>query len=324
MTDARPAAVLVLAAGQGSRMKSATAKVLHRMCGRTLLGHVLSAVEPLKPERTVVVVGGPAQQSVQAFLTEAAPSADVVVQAPPRGTGHAARTAVDALPDVDGTVLVMHGDTPLFTTATLSAVLARHEETRAAATMLTAVMPDPANYGRVTRDADGHVTGVVEERDATDVQREINEICTGVYAFDAAALRASLSELTPHNAQQEEYLTDVIAALVAGAVMMFPARLPGFALSGGVIAGAAIGSAALLLLVLAALLRSRKRPVVTGAEALIGAEGETVSWQGGEGRVRVNGEIWLARSDAPLAAGRRVRVVGRAGLVLRVEDVRPA
>jgi membrane-bound serine protease (ClpP class) len=111
-----------------------------------------------------------------------------------------------------------------------------------------------------------------------------------------------------------------IAAFVIGALMMFPARTPGLALSGGVIFGAAIASAALLLVVLAALLRSRRRPVVTGGEALIGAEGETVSWQGGEGRVRVKGEIWLARSSAPLAAGSRVKIVGRDGLVLRVED----
>jgi membrane-bound serine protease (ClpP class) len=115
-----------------------------------------------------------------------------------------------------------------------------------------------------------------------------------------------------------------IAAFVVGALMMFPARGPGSTLSGGVVAGAAIGSAVLLLFVLTALLRSRKRPVVTGSEALIGAEGETVSWQGGEGRVRVKGEIWLARSDAALAAGNRVKIVGRDGLVLRVEDIRPA
>jgi len=115
-----------------------------------------------------------------------------------------------------------------------------------------------------------------------------------------------------------------IAAFVIGALMMFPAQAPGFTLSGGVVAGAAIVSAVLLLLVLAALLHSRNRPVVTGSEALIGADGETVSWQGGEGRVRVNGEIWLARSDASLAAGNRVKIVGRDGLVLRVEDIRPA
>ena len=115
-----------------------------------------------------------------------------------------------------------------------------------------------------------------------------------------------------------------IAAFVIGALMMFPAHAPGLSLSGGIVAGAAIGSAALLLLALAALLRSRKRPVVTGSEALIGSEGETVFWQGAEGRVRVNGEIWLARSETSLAAGRRVKVIGRDGLVLRVEDIRSA
>ena len=115
-----------------------------------------------------------------------------------------------------------------------------------------------------------------------------------------------------------------IAAFVIGALMMFPARASGFALSGAVVIGAAVGSAALLLLVLAALLRSRKRPVVTGAEALIGAAGEAIAWQGGDGRVRVNGEVWLARSDAPLAAGSRVKIIGREGLVLRVEAIRPA
>jgi membrane-bound serine protease (ClpP class) len=112
-----------------------------------------------------------------------------------------------------------------------------------------------------------------------------------------------------------------IAAFVIGALMMFPAHAPGFTLSGGVIAGTALGTAALFLLALAAVLR-RKRPVVTGHEALIGAEGETVSWQDGEGRVRVKGEIWLARATSPLAVGSRVKIVGRDGLVLRVEGVR--
>ena len=114
-----------------------------------------------------------------------------------------------------------------------------------------------------------------------------------------------------------------IAAFVIGALLMFPSRAPGFALSGAVVAGAAIGSAVLLLFVLTVLLRSRKRPVVTGAAALIGAEGETVSWQDGEGRVRVRGEIWRARSNASLQAGSRVKVVSRDGLVLGVEPIRP-
>jgi membrane-bound serine protease (ClpP class) len=112
-----------------------------------------------------------------------------------------------------------------------------------------------------------------------------------------------------------------IAAFIIGALMMFPSQVPGYALSGGVIAGAAIGSAALLLLVLAALLRARRRPVVTGGEALIGAEGEALSWEGEGGRVRVKGEIWAARSAQPLAAGSRVKVLSRDGLVLRVEAV---
>jgi len=115
-----------------------------------------------------------------------------------------------------------------------------------------------------------------------------------------------------------------IAAFVIGALMMFPSRVPGFALSGAVVTGAAIGSAALLLLALAALLRSRKRPVVTGSEALIGALGEAVSWQGNEGRVRVNGEIWRARAAAPLADGTHIKVLSRDGLILLVEAVRPA
>jgi len=112
-----------------------------------------------------------------------------------------------------------------------------------------------------------------------------------------------------------------IAAFVIGALMMFPARGAGFTLSWGVLIGAALGSAALILLALAALLRSRKRPVVTGSEALIGAEGEAVSWDGAEGRVRVQGEIWRARSDTPLAAGKRIKIVGRDGLDLRVEPI---
>jgi membrane-bound serine protease (ClpP class) len=113
-----------------------------------------------------------------------------------------------------------------------------------------------------------------------------------------------------------------IAAFVIGSLMMFPAHAPGLTLSIGVVVGAAIGSAALLLLALAALLRSRNRPVVTGSEALVGAEGEIVSWQGGDGRVRVMGEIWLARANASLAVGSRVKIIGRDGLVLHVEDTR--
>src|SRR5436305_7099756 len=195
-------------------MKSAAPKVLHTMCGRTLLGHVLAAIEPLQPERLLIVLGHE-RPMVEKFLAEAAPHAQVVVQDEQRGTGHAARLALEAAPELTGTVLVMHGDTPLFTTETLSAVLDRHAQAAAQATMLTAVMPDPFNYGRVTRDADGHVTGIVEERDADDRVKQISEICTGVYAYDAATLRDAVERIATDNAQQEEYLTDVIGLLVA-------------------------------------------------------------------------------------------------------------
>jgi bifunctional UDP-N-acetylglucosamine pyrophosphorylase/glucosamine-1-phosphate N-acetyltransferase len=195
-------------------MRSETPKVLHAMCGRPLLGHVLAAIAPLEAARTLVVLGHERPQ-VEKFLAEAAPAAEVVVQEEQQGTGHAARLALEAAADLAGTVLVMHGDTPLFTTETLTAVLARHAETNAAATMLTAVMPDATNYGRVTRDADGHVTGIVEDRDATDLQKQIAEICTGVYAFDAGMLRDTLERIAADNAQAEEYLTDVIGLFVA-------------------------------------------------------------------------------------------------------------
>jgi bifunctional UDP-N-acetylglucosamine pyrophosphorylase / glucosamine-1-phosphate N-acetyltransferase len=214
VSDARPAAVIVLAAGQGRRMKSATPKVLHTMCGRSLLGHVLAAIEPLQPERLLIVLGHE-RPMVEKFLAEAAPHAEVVVQDEQLGTGHAARLALEAAPELSGTVLVMHGDTPLFRTETLTAVLDRHAQSGTAATMLTAVVPDPFNYGRVTRDGDGHVTGIVEERDADDRVRQISEICTGVYAYDARTLRDVLERIAADNAQQEEYLTDVIGQLVA-------------------------------------------------------------------------------------------------------------
>ena len=213
MTDMRPAAVLVLAAGQGRRMKSATPKVLHTMCGRPILGHVLAAIEPLQPPRTLVVLGHE-RPAVEKFLADAAPAAEVVVQDEQKGTGHAARLALEFADDLTGPVLVMHGDTPLFTTPTLTAVLRQHAEAGADATMLTAVMPDPTNYGRVARDDDDRITGIVEDRDADEETKRISEICTGVYAFDAAALRDSLERIAADNAQQEEYLTDVIGLFV--------------------------------------------------------------------------------------------------------------
>jgi bifunctional UDP-N-acetylglucosamine pyrophosphorylase/glucosamine-1-phosphate N-acetyltransferase len=214
VTDFRPAAAVVLAAGQGTRMKSATAKVLHGLCGRPMLGHVLAAVAAVEPEQTLVVVGHSRDQ-VEAALAEQAPYAAPVVQDQQNGTGHAVRLALDAAGPIEGAVVVVPGDAPLLTADTLERLLGRHLETVAAATLLTATMPDPSGYGRVVRDPDGHVTGIVEEKDADDRVRQIDEVATSVYVFDAAKLRACLGRLTTDNAQGEEYLTDVIGLLVA-------------------------------------------------------------------------------------------------------------
>jgi len=201
-----PAAVVVLAAGEGTRMRSATPKVLHSVCGRTLLGHVLDAVAPLDAARTLVVVGH-GRDLVTAALP---PGVTAVVQEEQRGTGHAVRVALDAVPDADGTVVVLYGDMPLLPASTLQRLVAEHD---GGATVLTARFAEPFGYGRIVRDGDGYVAAIVEERDATDEQRAIDEVNGGVYAFDAAALRDALSRLSTDNAQGEEYLTDVVSLI---------------------------------------------------------------------------------------------------------------
>ncbi|MGI8696989.1 MAG: bifunctional UDP-N-acetylglucosamine diphosphorylase/glucosamine-1-phosphate N-acetyltransferase GlmU [Mycobacteriales bacterium] len=211
--------VIVLAAGEGTRMKSATPKVLHTIGGRSLLDHVLAAAEPLRPQHRVVVVGHGRDQ-VLATLAE---SVTPVVQERQGGTGHATRLAVEAVVHAleqrgrtpGGTVLVLFGDTPLLTAATLDRLLAEHERTGAAATLLTAPAEDPTGYGRVIRDERGAVRRIVEQRDATETERAVREINTGVAAYDLALLRDALKRLTADNVAGEEYLPDVIATLVA-------------------------------------------------------------------------------------------------------------
>ncbi len=212
MTDARVVAVVVLAAGEGTRMKSAVPKVLHTIGGRSLLGHLLAAAAPLSPEHLAVVVGHRRDAVVDALAgTGAVP----VVQHEQRGTGHAVRLALQELGELDGTVVVLPGDTPLLTTETLRRLVADHQQAHADATMLTALVPDPTGYGRVVRDDTGAVRRVVEHRDATDDELAIREINTSVWAFAAAPLRAALTTLSTDNAQGEEYLPDVITSLLA-------------------------------------------------------------------------------------------------------------
>jgi bifunctional UDP-N-acetylglucosamine pyrophosphorylase/glucosamine-1-phosphate N-acetyltransferase len=218
-----PLTVIVLAAGEGTRMKSpALPKVLHSFAGRSLLGHVLAATDGLGAERTAVVIGHHRDQ-VAAHLADIAPDAVPVVQEQQNGTGHAVRIALRQLAadrPVTGTVLVLPGDAPLLSPAILTALLdAAHAGSGAAATLLTSELADPAGYGRVIRSGDpdrpAAVLQVVEHKDASPAELAVREVSAGVYAFDAAALAEAVGRLGTDNAQGEEYLPDVVGIFVA-------------------------------------------------------------------------------------------------------------
>jgi bifunctional UDP-N-acetylglucosamine pyrophosphorylase/glucosamine-1-phosphate N-acetyltransferase len=210
----RPAAVVVLAAGEGTRMKSKTPKVLHELCGRSLVGHVVSAARELEPEQLVVVVGH-AREQVEGHLSAMYTGVRTAFQAEQNGTGHAVRMALQELGSTpDGTVVVVCGDTPLLSGETLRALTATHAADRNAVTVLSAEVPDSTGYGRIVRDAaSGAVTGIVEHKDATDTQRAIREINSGVFAFDGQLLTDALGKVRTDNSQGEEYLTDVLGIL---------------------------------------------------------------------------------------------------------------
>ena len=211
-----PAVVVVLAAGEGRRMRSDLPKVLHEIGGRPLLGHVLRTVRELDPAEVVVVVGH-GRDAVAPFVAAADPTARVVVQEQQRGTGHAVRVALEAAGRPSGTVVVVAGDVPLLAAATLKGLLAAHaagaDGAGNAATVLSARFADPTGYGRVVRDPGGAVTAIVEQRDATPAQALVDEVNTGTYAFDAQLLLTALDALSTDNAAGEEYLTDVVARL---------------------------------------------------------------------------------------------------------------
>jgi bifunctional UDP-N-acetylglucosamine pyrophosphorylase/glucosamine-1-phosphate N-acetyltransferase len=214
VSEIRPAAVIILAAGEGRRMKSRTPKVLHTMCGRSMLGHVLGAAAGLHPGRLIVVVGqGRAQ--VTAYLAEQAPDASAVVQHRQDGTGHAVRIAFEAVGQIHGVVVVTYGDTPLLRTETLAELVRGHHAAGNAVTALTARVPDPTGYGRIVLDSRGGLREIIEESDATAEQRAIDEINSGVYAFDGDLLADAIKRVATDNAKGEEYLTDVVAILRA-------------------------------------------------------------------------------------------------------------
>ena len=219
MSD-RPLSAIVLAAGEGTRMRSTRPKPLHLLCGRAMLLYVLDALGSCATKRVVVVVGHGAER-VTKKLQEQGPDEvllDFVEQHVQRGTGDAASVGLTAFPDdeldeAEGDVLVLPGDTPLLRPATIAALVAAHRQADAACTVLTARVPDPTGYGRVVRGKDGRVSRIVEQSDADADEREIDEINTSIYCFRQSVLAPALRRLSPENAQGEYYLTDVVEVL---------------------------------------------------------------------------------------------------------------
>ena len=202
-------AVIVLAAGKGTRLKSSLAKVLHKAGGRTLVEHIVRACEPLKARETVVVVGHQAEQ-VAAVVEPL--GAVTVLQQPQNGTGHAVQVAKRTLGRAK-CALVLPGDAPLVRPETLKAMLAAHHNGNAGATILSAVVADPSGYGRIVRKSETAVSAIVEESQLTDEQREINEINSAIYCFSLESLWPALAQVKPNNKHRELYLTDAIAVM---------------------------------------------------------------------------------------------------------------
>jgi bifunctional UDP-N-acetylglucosamine pyrophosphorylase/glucosamine-1-phosphate N-acetyltransferase len=210
VSDRRPTAVIVLAAGEGTRMKSTTPKVLHTIGGRSLVGHALRAARGVDPLHLAVVVRHE-RDRVAAHIAEHDEDALIVDQDEIKGTGRAVECALESLPgDLTGTVLVTYGDVPLLTSETLNRLSDVHDASADAVTMITASLDDPTGYGRIVRGPDGAVAAIVEQKDASEEQRAIHEVNSGIYAFDLEFLREALGEVGTDNAQGEKYLTDVV------------------------------------------------------------------------------------------------------------------
>lgn len=208
-------AVVVLAAGEGTRMRSKKPKIMHELAGLPLLGHVLATAASLDAAHVIPVIRHQ-KEALAEYIGQFFPTAKIAEQDDVPGTGRAVECGLEALPnDFEGAVVVTSGDVPLLDVATLDALLQVHLDEKNSATILTAFMDDPSGYGRVVRDESGAFTQIVEHRDATDEQLEIAEINAGVYVFDASSLRSALAKVGSHNAQGEKYLTDVAAGLLA-------------------------------------------------------------------------------------------------------------
>src|SRR5262245_46514664 len=199
--------VVILAAGKGTRMKSAGPKVLHHVAGMPMIAHVLTTARSLAPKSTAVVVGHGAD-AVRSGLTNR-PDVTFVVQEPQLGTAHALLTTEPVLKDARGTLLLLYGDVPLLSAETLGDLLRQHQQTGAAATLITAILDDPYGYGRIVRSGE-QIARIVEERDATADEREIREINSGIYAFALDGLFDAVRSIPAENVQREYYLTDLV------------------------------------------------------------------------------------------------------------------
>jgi len=202
-------AAIILAAGKGTRMKSDLPKVLHPVCGRPMVLYVLDLVKAIKARRHVVVLGYKAADVKQVLPA----GTRIAIQKRVVGTADAVKHAMAALAGFSGTVIVLYGDAPLLKKETVQALLKRHAESGAAATILTAVMEDPSGYGRILRDDYNSIAGIREDKDADDFQKEIKEINTGIICFDRKKLGSGLKKVRPDNRKKEYYLTDVIKIL---------------------------------------------------------------------------------------------------------------
>ena len=203
-------AVIILAAGQSTRMKSQLSKMLHPICGRPIIRYITDLVDAVLARRGVMVLGYQADR-IQQELSDT--KIEFAYQKERLGTAHAVSQTRDMLADFSGTVLILNGDTPLLTSQELTALIQLHHETQAECTILSSDIPDPFGYGRILRDETGRVLEIVEEKDASQEQRKIKEINAGIYCFNSRSLYDSLSKINNRNAKEEYYLTDSIAIL---------------------------------------------------------------------------------------------------------------
>ena len=210
MENNRGLAAVILAAGQGTRMRSDIAKVLHTICGKSMIQHVIDATRPLSPERVILVVGYQAEAVKEEIKED---GIEFAVQSERLGTGHAVLQAESLLARFSGTVMVLTGDTPMLRSGTLDSLHDHHIREKASATVLSAVLDDAAGYGRIIRDDQGGVLKIVEEKDATDEEKKVREINSGIFCFKGNELFSALHKVGRGNAQKEYYLTDVIGIL---------------------------------------------------------------------------------------------------------------